>query len=59
MFNERSPSYSPYPVRSPSNGPFQPTLPSAIRTSADTAAINAQAKSYLLQKVQALLPYLS
>lgn len=59
MFNERTPQQviSSYPLR-PNSVPFQAqSFPSAGLTPGDTGA--NRTKSYLLQKVQALLPYLS
>lgn len=52
MLNERSPTVSPYPLRSPPYAPSQQSLQGAPQQSAGAT------KSYLLKKVQALLPYL-
>jgi hypothetical protein len=59
MFNERSPTVSPYPLRSPSYVPSQSNLPTNIRPIQESYPSNVPTKSHLLQKVQALLPYLS
>lgn len=52
MLNERSPTVSPYPLRSP------PFVPSQQNLQGVPSQPTAATKSYLLQKVQALLPYL-
>jgi len=59
MFNERTPIYSSYPLRASNLGSFQgqPYPPTGV-TPGDPNAGN-KTKSYLLQKVQSLLPYLS
>ncbi len=58
MFNERTPSVSPYPVRSPLSVPSQQNLHTTGRGGSQNYGSNGVTKSYLLQKVQALLPYL-
>jgi ABC-type transporter Mla subunit MlaD len=52
MLNERSPTVSPYPLRSPPNAPSQQTLQGVPQQPSGAT------KSYLLEKVRALLPYL-
>jgi hypothetical protein len=59
MFNERSPNISPYPQRSPHYVSSTQNLHTATRPTPEPFAQNGSNKSYLLQKVQALLPYLS
>lgn len=59
MHNERSNPYTPYPLRTPYSVPSQPNLHSTTRAPPDTQPSNARQKSYLIQKVQALLPYLA
>lgn len=59
MFNERTPSVSPYPIRSPHSVPSQQNLHSTARVASQNNRSNGPTKSYLLQKVEALLPYLS
>lgn len=59
MFNERTPSVSPYPIRSPHSVPSQQNLHSIARAGSQNNASNGATKTYLLQKVEALLPYLS
>lgn len=54
MLNERSLTVSPYPQRTPPYAPSQQTLQAA-----STHAPPGATKSYLLSKVQALLPYLA
>ena len=53
MLNERSATVSPYPQRTP---PYLPLQQALLNTPQQQSSAN---KSYLLQKVQALLPYLS
>jgi hypothetical protein len=53
MLNERSPPVSPYPQRTP---PYLPSQQALLTTPNQNSSAT---KSYLLQKVQALLPYLS
>jgi hypothetical protein len=52
MLNERSPTVSPYPLRSAGYAPSQQSLQGVPQQSSNAT------KSYLLNKVQALLPYL-
>jgi hypothetical protein len=58
MFNERTPIQGSYPLR-PATVPFQTqsSYPPVGATLGDTPG--NRTKSYLLQKVQALLPFLS
>lgn len=53
MLNDRSPTATPYPQRTP---PYLPSQQALLTTPNQTSSAT---KSYLLQKVQALLPYLS
>jgi len=59
MYNDRSNFYSPYPLKTNNSASSLPYVPSAIRPPAEPQPSNARTKSYLLQKVQALLPYLA
>ncbi len=59
MFNERSLNLSPYPQRSAHYVSSTHNLHTASRPPTEVPAQNVANKSYLLQKVQALLPYLS
>jgi len=51
--------YSPYPVRSPLSAGYQPNLFTSARQPQEPIPSNNRHKSYLLQKVQALIPYLA
>lgn len=59
MYNERTNPHTPYPLRTPYSVPSQPNLYPASRLPQDSQGPNARQKSYLIQKVQALLPYLA
>ncbi len=59
MYNERSNAYTPYPLRTPLSAPSQPNLFTTNRPQIESQTSNNRTKSYLLQKVQALLPYLA
>lgn len=51
--------YSPYPVRTPFSASSQPNIYSSARQPQEPVTSNNRQKSYLLQKVQALIPYLA
>lgn len=59
MYNERTNLYTPYPLRTPYSVPSQPNLHTASRLPQESQGPNTRQKSYLIQKVQALLPYLA
>ena len=51
--------YSPYPIRSPFSASSQPNLFTSVRQPQEPIPSNNRQKTYLLQKVQALIPYLA
>ena len=51
--------YNPYPSRSPFSASSQPNLFTSARSPVEPVASNQKQRSYLLRKVQALLPYLA
>ena len=51
--------YSPYAIRTPFSASSQPNLFNSQRQQTEPAPTNNRQKSYLLKKVQALLPYLA
>lgn len=59
MFNELTNLHTPYPLRTPYSVPSQQNLHSVSRAPQESQPTNARQKSYLIQKVQALLPYLA
>jgi|JI9StandDraft_2_1071091.scaffolds.fasta_scaffold96017_2 hypothetical protein len=59
MYNERTNTHTPYPLMSPYSVPSQPNLHATNRAQLEPQTSNARQKSYLIQKVQALLPYLA
>lgn len=58
ILNEHMQPYSPYPIRTPFSASSQPNLFTSSRQPQEPIASNNRHKSYLLQKVQALIPYL-
>lgn len=59
MYNDRSNYHTPYPVRTPYSASSLPNMLSGNRPPVQPQPSNTRTKSYLLQKVQALLPYLA
>lgn len=59
MYNDRSNYHTPYPVKTPLSSSSQPFLHTSNKLTIEPQVPNTRTKSYLLQKVQALLPYLA
>ncbi len=59
MYNERINPHTPYPLRTPYSATSQPNLHTSSRPPLEAQTTNPRQRSYLIQKVQALLPYLA
>lgn len=59
MYNDRLNFHTPYQARTPYSSTSQPYLYTSSKLPPEPQPSNARTKSYLLQKVQALLPYLA
>lgn len=59
MYNELTNLQTPYPARTPGSGLSRQALHASTQGHIEAQPSNTRQKSYLIQKVQALLPYLA